>query len=133
MKACEAFIKELENIETSIAEKEAPVSKVKTIEDMKKESPNKKLDRFKLQEALLEQAREKKLKAMNPYELLREKIMAFFHETFKEHLGDLPSSWPLYEIFYYDDLKTLRNMLVGAPRNAIQVALNSPYQYLKVF
>ena len=80
----------------------------------------------------MEQAREKKLKKMNPYELLRDRIMTFLHETMKKYLEDMPSKWVWHDIFYYDDINTIKKMLTGAPRNAIQLALKTPYQYLKV-
>ena len=132
LKESETLIENLENIETSVKVNDASsVSTVRSIDDAKNDSPNKKLDRFKLAEVLLAQAKEKKLKSMNPYEVLREKIMTFFHETFKNNLGELPSKWLWYDVFYYNDLSTLRSMLIGAPRNSIQIALKSPYQYLK--
>ena len=91
-----------------------------------------KIDRFKLQEVLLEQAREKKLKARNPFEILRDKVMDFLHKTFKQFLGQLPSSWPHSQIYYFDDVDVLRQRIVGAPRNAAQMSLKIPYNYLQV-
>ena len=80
----------------------------------------------------MEQAREKKVKKMNAYELLRENIMNFLHETLKQHLENMPSKWIWHDIFYFDDVNIIKKMLMGAPRNVVQLALKTPYHYLKV-
>lgn len=82
---------------------------------------------------LLEQAREKKAKAMNPFEHLREKIMSYLHSTFTTYLNSRPMQWNgFYRIFFFDDVDLVKQRLIGAPRNATQVALRSPNQYLEV-
>jgi len=130
----ESFIKELKDMETSVVSNDSLVlsSNLKSLKDLKSESPNKKLDRETLNKILLEQNREKQLKKMNPYELLRGRIMSFLHESMKKYLEDMPSKWVWHDIFYYDDINTIKKMLTGAPRNVIQLALKTPYQYLKV-
>ena len=80
----------------------------------------------------MEQAREKKVKKMNAYELLRENIMNFLHETLKKHLENMPSKWIWHDIFYFDDVNIIKKMLMGAPRNVVQLALKTPYHYLTV-
>ena len=87
---------------------------------------------FLLTQVLLEQAREKKVKKMNAYELLREKVIKFLHETLKKYLDSRPSEWIFNDIFYFDDVNTIKKMLMGAPRNVVQLALKTPYHYLKV-
>ena len=70
---------------------------------------------------------------MNPFEHLREKIMSFLHTTFSNYLNSRPNQWHgFYEIFFFDDVDLVRQRLTGAPRNATQVALRSPDQYLEV-
>ena len=69
---------------------------------------------------------------MNAYELLRENIMNFIHETLKKHLENMPSKWIWHDIFYFDDVNIIKKMLMGAPRNVVQLALKTPYHYLKV-
>jgi len=130
----ESFIKELEDMQNSVVSNDSPIlsSNVKSLQDLKAESPNKKLDRESLKQVLLEQAREKKVKKMNVYELLRENIMNFIHETLKKHLENMPSKWIWHDIFYFDDVNIIKKMLMGAPRNVVQLALKTPYHYLKV-
>merc|ERR1712062_324334 len=101
-----------------------------TLAEIKSESPRRKLDRFKLQQALLEQAKEKKEKNMNPSEVLRKEIIAFLHSTFTDYPNEMPSQWTLNEVFYYDDVATVKKMLLGAPRASIQSALSLPCQYI---
>ena len=128
------FIKELKTIGTSLNTKEdnEDMRKVKTLGDIKAGmSPGGKLDKFKLQEALLEQVKEKKAKNMNPFERLREEIVNFFHSTFTNYLDQMPSTWNSNEIFYFDDTSVIKKMLLGAPRTATQSALSLPYQYIK--
>ena len=125
------FIESLMNFGTSITSVSDPVNtKTKTLAEIKSESPRGKIDKFKLQEALLEQVKEKKTKSMNPFELLREEIINFLHSTFSDHLNEMPSKWPLHGIFYYDDVATVKKMLLSAPRASIQSALRLPFQYI---
>ena len=69
---------------------------------------------------------------MNAYELLRENIMNFLHETLKQHPENMPSKWIWHDVFYFDDVNIIKKMLMGAPRNVVQLALKTPYHYLKV-
>lgn len=126
------FIDSLANIGTSImaTATESANVKTKTLDEIKSESPRGKLDRFKLQQALLEQAKEKKEKSLNPFEVLRKEIIAFLHSTFTDYLNEMPSKWDLNDIFYYDDVATVKKMLLGAPRASIQSALSLPCQYI---
>lgn len=130
------FIDSLANIGSSISTTTttgtAPINnaKTKTLAEIKSESPRGKLDRFKLQQALLEQAKEKKEKNMNPFEVLRKEIIAFLHSTFTDYLNEMPSQWALNDVFYYDDVATVKKMLLGAPRASIQSALSLPCQYI---
>lgn len=39
---------------------------------------------------------------------------------------------PLHELFYYDDVKSLRAAVCAAPRVAVYTALNKPHIYLQV-
>ena len=90
----ENFIKELRAIGTSINTKENKEdlqSKVKSgLDDQIKSG---KMDKFKLQEVLLEQVKEKKMKNMNPFERLRDEIVNFFHSTFTCYLDNMPLDW----------------------------------------
>ena len=132
-KKAKVFITELKNIGTSlnINEKHQNLLKTKSIDEIKAESPKGKLDKFKLQEALLEQVKEKKSKSMNAFERLREEIVRFCHTTFTTHLDDMPLRWHHNEIFYFDDTSIVKKMLLGAPRSAMQSALALPFQYIK--
>jgi len=44
-----------------------------------------------------------------------------------------PGSLVLHEVFIYDAVSDLRRRVCAAPRAAIQNALMTPYNYLKVF
>ena len=44
----------------------------------------------------------------------------------------MPSKWIWHDIFYFDDVNIIKKMLMGAPRNVVQLALKTPYHYLKV-
>ena len=115
-----SLIEELINVGTFVKlqrSESAPSSSTPSSSEKNKlKSNNVKMDRFKLQEALLEQVREKKLNAKNPFEVLRDKIIDFLHHTFKKYLGTLPSTWAFSKIFYFDDVKILKQRIVGAPR-----------------
>ena len=67
---------------------------------------------------------------MNPFEVLRKEIIAFLHSTFTDYLNEMPSKWALNDVFYYDDVATVKKMLLGAPRASIQSALSLPCQYI---
>lgn len=43
-----------------------------------------------------------------------------------------PTSFPMHEILYFDDLVAVRRRISGAPRSAIHNALNNPHSYLEV-
>ena len=55
-KIAETFIKELEDIGTSVVSNDSPIvgSNVKSLQDLKSESPNKKLSKEKLQQVRLQ-------------------------------------------------------------------------------
>ena len=131
-----SLIEELINVGTFVKlqrSESAPSSSTPSSSEKNKlKSNNVKMDRFKLQEALLEQVREKKLNAKNPFEVLRDKIIDFLHHTFKKYLGTLPSTWAFSKIFYFDDVKILKQRIVGAPRNVAQMSLKFPWNYLQV-
>ena len=78
-----------------------------------------------------EKFKEQKLKARNPYEEIRDKVMDFLHKTFKQHLGTIPSTWKQSEIYYFDDVDILKQRIVGAPRNAAQMSLKFPWNYIQ--
>ena len=131
-----SLIEELTNVGNSVKlqrSESAPVTPSSSEKNkLNKSEKTVKMDRFKLQEALLEQVREKKLNAKNPFEVLRDKIMDFLHHTFKKFLGTLPSNWEFSKIFYFDDVKILKQRIVGAPRNVAQMSLKIPWNYLQV-
>ena len=114
-----SLIEELTNVGNVVKlqrSESAPATPSSSEKNTLKSEKTVKMDRFKLQEALLEQVREKKLNAKNPFEVLRDKIIDFLHHTFKKYLGTLPSTWAFSKIFYFDDVKILKQRIVGAPR-----------------
>ena len=130
-----SLIEELTNVGNVVKlqrSESAPVTPSSSEKNTLKSEKTVKMDRFKLQEALLEQVREKKLNSKNPFEVLRDKIMDFLHHTFKKFLGTLPSTWEFSKIFYFDDVKILKQRIVGAPRNVAQMSLKFPWNYLQV-
>lgn len=99
-----------------------------------KSSVGGKMDRFKLQEALLEKAKEARLQSQTPFERLRSNIVDFYHQTFKRTLRPL-RPWPrgslrYSEAFLFDDVSSIRTRLQGTPRAAVQKALQAPHLYI---
>lgn len=43
-----------------------------------------------------------------------------------------PTSFPMHELVYFDNLASIRRRISGAPRSAIHNALNNPHSYLEV-
>jgi origin recognition complex subunit 3 len=103
-----------------------------------------------LQQALLEQNKEKKRHNMNPFETLRKQILDFYNSTFTRILslndnvdstGFHPMNYVFHEVFYFKECKEnylhqnsqkslLTERLHGMPRFALQKALQFPNFYL---
>lgn len=73
--------------------------------------------------------REKKKET--PYEKLRGSVVDYLDKMFKKHLRS-PLSMPCHEIFYYDDLHTVKQRLNGTPRVAIQKVGCTEYLYSSI-
>jgi len=71
----------------------------------------------------------KEKKKETPYEKLRASVVDYLETMFKKHLEN-PLTMPCHEIFYYDDVQTVKSRLNGTPRVAIQKALSDPKSYL---
>ena len=85
------FLQEIKDLDTKVIQE----PKVPPSPNLNKTLSGKgKLDRFKLQEALLEQVKGNKV--ISPFEALRAKIMAFYHRMFERALIP-PRSLPLHE------------------------------------
>lgn len=67
---------------------------------------------------------------MSKYEKLRQNIVDYLSTLFEQYLIE-PTSFPFYEIFFFDDI-SIQNYIVGTHRAAIHTALNDPYYYLQV-
>lgn len=65
----------------------------------------------------------------SPYEQLRDKILDALHEHFQVLLA-CPMSRPLHEIFYFNDLASIKDQIKASPRCSIQRALIEPGKYL---
>eukprot|EP00111_Clytia_hemisphaerica_P008749 TCONS_00025585-protein len=72
----------------------------------------------------------KEKRKQSPYEKLRNEIIDFLDTIFKKYLSS-PMYLPLNEIFYYNDVDTVRMRMNGTPRAAIQTALTDPNYYLQ--
>ena len=146
---------ELENLDKLIS----PIKDEKELDAMKSTTSSPvlgtikgKLDRSKWQEALREQAKEKEKKRpnLNPFEAIRKRINDFLNSTFTRILsldnndstGFHPMNQTFHEVFYFKDDQTVNGTqgspltfiderLHGAPRYALQNALDSPKSYLK--
>ena len=109
------------------------------VEEPAKESPKSclespktgKLDRFKLQEALLERAKEKKRQKMSGFEVTRSKVIDFFNSVFKANLVS-PLEVVFHEVYFFEDPAKVKLRLQGNPRVALQTALQAPHFYLNV-
>lgn len=73
----------------------------------------------------------KKEKKLSDFEIARNDFVQYMTKLFEEYLVP-PSSMPFYEIFFYDNVVSLKSHVVGAPRAAIHTALNNPQHYLQV-
>ncbi|XP_070568505.1 origin recognition complex subunit 3-like [Ptychodera flava] len=83
---------------------------------------------YQLQQQLRESAKKKKMPSK--YEVLRTKTLAYLEEVFGKYLRS-PSALPMYEVFYYESVSTVRRHLNASPRAAIQTALTNPHYYLQ--
>lgn len=108
-------------------------AEVEIKKDEKKEANRKSMpvykSRYEFQEKMKLAVKETEKKKETPYEKLRTSIIDFLELMFKKHLHS-PLSMTGHEIFYYDDVQTVRQRLNGTPRIAIQKALSSPRCYL---
>lgn len=62
----------------------------------------------------------------------REELMRLVSVELFEAFLVPPTSLPLHELLYFDDLIAVRRRISGAPRSAIHTALNNPHHYLEV-
>ena len=149
------YKEELENLDNLIS----PIKEEKELDTFKSNTSSPvlgtikgKLDRAKWQEALREQAKEKEKKRpnLNPFEAIRKRINDFLNSTFTRILsldnidstGFHPMNQTFHEVFYFKDDQKARSSqeseltfvderLHGAPRYALQNALEIPKSYLK--
>lgn len=70
-------------------------------------------------------------KPQSAYEKHRENVLNILAKLFSQHL-QIPSSQPFHEIFFFDNIVSIKNHIVGSHRAAIHTALNNPRCYLKV-
>lgn len=88
----------------------------------------KKMDMYTLKQKLQEMDKTKRLTA---YEIVRNDCIEFLDkEVFRKYLVS-PLSLPLHEVYYYDDVATIRRTISGSPRITIQNGLAKPYTYLE--
>lgn len=73
----------------------------------------------------------KKTKTQNRYEKSREKFLNELSKIFTKYLK-APNSKPFHEIFFFNDIASIRDHIVGSHRAAIHTALNNPHHYLQV-
>ena len=150
------YVDELENFDKiaspSKDENSVEEQKPNIASPISNRTPKEKIDRFKWKEALLEQAKEKEKKRQdrNPFEVIRRRILDFYNSTFTRILSlddhcDSPTFHPLkqvfHEVFYFNDANAVHNKnshnsfvkerIHGAPRFALQNALQLPNFYLK--
>ena len=83
--------------------------------------------RFELQEKLKNAVYNRKRES--PFEKARESAISMLDKMFQKYLC-CPAEQMLHEIFYYDQVETVKQRLSGCPRIAIQTALNNPRYYL---
>lgn len=67
---------------------------------------------------------------LSPYEKLRDEILSYLRdEMFAVNLAS-PTTKPLHEILFFDDLPSVKSHIVGSPRQAILRGLRDPHFYL---
>ena len=89
-----------------------------------------KLDRYKLQRALLAAVKDKQRAPARPYDLVRTELLATLHSALASLLTP-PSTLPLHEVYTFTAVGPVRRHLVGAPRAALHTALTDPWEYLE--
>lgn len=73
----------------------------------------------------------KQNKPQNVYEKLREKYLNILSGFFEQHLA-VPTCKPFHEIFFFNNVASIKSLVVGSHRAAIHTALNNPQCYLQV-
>ncbi|XP_035220072.1 origin recognition complex subunit 3-like isoform X2 [Stegodyphus dumicola] len=86
---------------------------------------NEKLSRFRLQEKMLSTIQNNRSK----FESLRNEIVSNLYAFF----GDIrsPSTFPFHEIFYFDDVSSLKKHLLTVPKITLCRTLSNPHRCLK--
>lgn len=120
-----SFLERLEQLDDLLFEESSSENEMKVAEQT---SLPKRMSLHNLQKTLQEM--DKKKKKLTPYEKLQAEILSFMDEIFRKYL-QCPTTLPLYEVFYYDSISTLRECLSASPRAVLQKALSNPHHYLK--
>ncbi|XP_046979890.1 origin recognition complex subunit 3 isoform X1 [Schistocerca americana] len=69
--------------------------------------------------------------AMSKFEAIRQKLLVYLTEDAFPALLQPPTSLPLAEVIFFDDVARVKSRIVGAPRGAIHSALSNPSVYLE--
>uniref|UniRef100_H2Z2U2 Origin recognition complex subunit 3 n=1 Tax=Ciona savignyi TaxID=51511 RepID=H2Z2U2_CIOSA len=86
---------------------------------------------YQLQEKIRNRAKTKKRTKMTKFEKVQEMILNYLKDFFQFNLRPV-TSFPLHEVFYFDDAATITQHTMSAPRLAIQTALADPGHYLNL-
>ncbi|XP_013392318.1 origin recognition complex subunit 3-like [Lingula anatina] len=114
------FVQKFKDIE------DLPQATVEADAESNSDSLPKRMDMHTLRKTLLE----KKKKKQSAYTILRHDVINYVDKLCRQYLK-APKLYPLYEIFYYDNLGEIRKHINGSPRIAVQTALSNPYHYLQ--
>lgn len=68
---------------------------------------------------------------MSKYETIRQKLLVYLTEDAFPTLLQPPTTLPLAEVIFFDDVSRVKSRIVGAPRGAIHSALSNPSVYLE--
>ncbi|KAM3962283.1 LOW QUALITY PROTEIN: origin recognition complex subunit 3 [Aphomia sociella] len=85
-------------------------------------------NRYKLKEKLLKATRADKIQS--EFEMVRSRFVSYLDEMFSKGLQP-PHTQPFHEIFFFNDVASVKKQIVGAPRGALHTALSNPMHYLQ--
>lgn len=87
--------------------------------------------RHDLKEKLLQMSKQQKQQTTEFTRCIQETLKFIEQQIVAQHLGPLQKAPPLYELFVFTDISTVRRNIIGAPRAALHMALNNPHFYLQ--
>ncbi|KAH8300001.1 hypothetical protein KR044_008458 [Drosophila immigrans] len=88
--------------------------------------------RQELKEQLLQRSKQDKQQSFSEYARALHKVLGHIEtHLVLAHLRPLQNAPPLYELYVFSDISTVRRNIIGAPRAALHTALNNPHFYMQ--